>query len=63
MVIFQRLSAVVQGSNIIGIDNRLPLAVQTGCLTRIDICNQRRNLRRASTGEEKRTKSNCQTAD
>ena len=39
IVIFQWLSTVIQRSNVIRINNRLPLAIQAGGLTRIDIRN------------------------
>src|SRR6266852_3814478 len=63
MAIFQWLSTVVQRSNIVWIDNRLPLAIQAGRLTRIDIRDQRRNLRRTPAGEELQTQSKCQTTE
>src|SRR5260370_24616069 len=63
MVIFQRLSTVVQRSNIIRINYRLPLAIQASGLTRIDIRDQRRNLCCTSRGEERQTQTNCQTAE
>src|ERR1700731_3982280 len=61
VVIFQRLSTVVQPPNIIGINNCLPLAIQTGGLTRVDIGDQRRNLLRTSRREEGQTQGKCQT--
>src|ERR1700688_1485627 len=61
MVIFQWLSTVVQPPNIIGINNCLPLAIQAGRLTRVDIRDQRGNLCRTSRREEGQTQSKCQT--
>jgi hypothetical protein len=63
MVIFQWLSTVVECPDIIRIDNRLPLAIQAGRLTRIDIRNERRNLRRNSTGEGLQTQNKRQIAE
>ena len=60
MVIFQWLSAVIQRSNVIRINNRLPLAIQACGLTRIDIRKERRNLCRTSPEEERQTQSKCQ---
>jgi hypothetical protein len=61
--ILQWLSPVVQRSNIVRIDNRLPLAIQANGPTRIDIRDQRGNLRRASAGEELQAQNKSQTTE
>ena len=51
-VILQRLATVVEGPNVVWIHDHLPLTIQAGGLPRVNIRDQRRNLRCDASGEE-----------
>jgi hypothetical protein len=48
VVVFQRIGPIVQETDFIGIDDRLPLAIQIGRSEATDICDERATCARLS---------------